>query len=88
MVNVTNPDKYKEYATLAGQVAKKYGGTFLARGGEREVLEGNLNYTRIIIAEFADLDTAKRFYNSPEYQAARLHRVDAADFHAVATVGA
>lgn len=88
MVNVNDPEKYKQYAALAGDAARKYGGKFLARGGEREVLEGKLAYTRVVIAEFENMDAARQFFRSPEYQAARLHRLDAADFNAVLTVGA
>lgn len=88
MVNVQDAEKYKAYAALAGQAAQKYGGRFLARGGEREVLEGGLDFRRVVIAEFDDMEAARRFFHSPEYQAARLHRLGAADFHAVLTAGA
>ena len=52
MVNVSNPDAYKEYAALAGPATAKYGGTFLARGGKTDVLEGNLNFGRVVINMF------------------------------------
>ena len=37
-----------------------------------------------MIVEYADLDTAKRFYDSPEYRAARAARANAAVFTMVA----
>jgi uncharacterized protein (DUF1330 family) len=37
-----------------------------------------------VIVEYADLDTAKRFYDSPEYRAARAARENAAVFTMVA----
>lgn len=81
LCNVTNPEKYAEYAKLAGPAVLKYGGKFLARGGKREKMEGGLDYSRVVIVEFADMEAAKRFYNSPEYQAARSNRIGAADFN-------
>jgi uncharacterized protein (DUF1330 family) len=87
MVNVTNPDAYKQYADLAGPATAKYGGKFLARGGATEVLEGGLNYGRVVINQFDTVEQAKKFYNSPEYQEAKSKRLLAADFNMVVTEG-
>jgi len=48
---------------------EKYGGRFIVRGGEAEVLEGDWQPGRLVVIEFPDLETARRFYSSPEYQA-------------------
>ena len=69
-VNVTNPAGYEAYRPLAGASIAQYGGKFLARGGKTELLEGSPDPARIVVIEFADIDAAKRWYNSPEYQAA------------------
>ena len=87
-VNVTDPAKYQEYAKLAGPANIKYGGKFLVRGGKKTVLEGNIPYERIVINEFPDVEAAKRFYNSVEYQAARQKRLGAADFNMMVVEGA
>jgi len=68
-VDVTDADEYAKYAALAGPAVEKFGGTFLARGGAVEVMEGNTR-DRCVIVEFKDMETAKAFYNSPEYQEA------------------
>lgn len=39
-INVTDPEKYQEYAKLAGPATAKYGGRFLVRGGAKTELEG------------------------------------------------
>ena len=88
MVNVTNPEKYQEYAKLAGPAGAKYGGKFLVRGGKKTPLEGNIPFERIVVNEFVDVETAKKFYDSVEYQAARQKRLGAADFHMVIVEGA
>ena len=87
-INVTNPDKYQEYAKLAGPATQKYGGKFMVRGGAKTVLEGNIPYQRIVVTEFPDVAAAKRFYSSVEYQAAREKRLGAADFNMMVVEGA
>ena len=86
-VNVTNPEKYKEYAALAGPANAKHGGRFLVRGGAKTVLEGDIPFQRIVVTEFKDVESAKKFYHSVEYQAARQKRLGAADFHMVIVEG-
>jgi uncharacterized protein (DUF1330 family) len=88
LVNITNPEKYQEYAKRAGPAGAKYGGKFRVRGGAKTPLEGNIPFQRIVVNEFKDVETAKKFYNSPEYQEARVFRQGAADFHMVIVEGA
>lgn len=88
LINVTDPERYKEYTVLATPAVTKYGGKFIARGGEREVMEGSLDYARVVVVEFPSMDAVKTFYKSPEYQAARAKRVGAADFNMIITSGA
>jgi uncharacterized protein (DUF1330 family) len=40
-----------------------------------------------VLLEFPDLEAAKRFYESPEYQEAKRLREGAADFNIVAVEG-
>jgi uncharacterized protein (DUF1330 family) len=87
-VDVTDPGKYQEYAKLAGPATLKYGGRFLVRGGAKTVLEGNIPGARIVVTEFPDVEAAKRFYHSVEYQAAREKRIGAADFNMMVVDGA
>lgn len=68
-VDVHNAEEYAKYAALAGPAVAKYGGEFLARGGAVEVLEGT-SRARCVIIKFADMDMAKTFYHSPDYQKA------------------
>ncbi len=80
VVNIKNPEQYQEYAKLAPAAVAKFGGRFLARGGIDAVFEGGLGANRLVVTEFPSAEKAKAFYHSPEYQAARLNRVGAADF--------
>ena len=87
-INITDPEKYQEYAKLAGPAGAKYGGRFLVRGGAKTTLEGEIPYQRIVINEFPDVEAAKKFYHSVEYQAAKAKRLGAADFNMVIVEGA
>jgi uncharacterized protein (DUF1330 family) len=72
-VSVSDPDAYMEYIRNASVAMKKYGATILAAGGRSEALEGEKR-DRNVILEFESFDQAKAYFNSPEYQSARLHR--------------
>src|SRR5260221_12524797 len=88
LVNITSSEKYQEYAKRAGAANAKHGSRFLVRGGKKTALEGDIPFERIVVSEFPDVEAAKKFYNSAEYQDARKHRLGAADFHMVIVEGA
>jgi len=77
-VDVTDPDRYDEYKVLAAAAVDQHGGRYLARGGATEVLEGDRRPNRLVVIEFPDADTARTWYHSPEYQAAKAARAGAA----------
>lgn len=79
-VDVSDLDKWKEYAAAAGPTVAAFGGKYIARGGAVEGLENHEDEgRRIVILEFPDMDTARSWYNSEGYQAARAKR-DGAGF--------
>ena len=57
-LKVTNPENYKEYVEKVPDVVKKYGGEYLARGGEHQVVEGEDNLPRIVIIKFPTYEKA------------------------------
>jgi uncharacterized protein (DUF1330 family) len=69
-VEVANLSGYEPYRALAGASIAQYGGRFVARGGNTELLEGSPEPQRVVIIEFTDATAARRWYNSPEYQKA------------------
>lgn len=75
-ITVTDPDQYAVYAKMASEAIRQFGGRPLARGGRWEALEGEA-CSRNVILEFADYETARRYYYSAEYQAAKQERVSA-----------
>ena len=85
--NVTDPERYERYKAAAPAAIAAHGGRYLARGGELAVLEGDWQPTRLVILEFPDLETAKRFYDSAEYGNAKELREGAATLRLVAVEG-
>ena len=76
-VTVNDVDKYKLYVEAAPAAFKKYGATYLARGGKSKQLDGE-GRSRNVVIEFPSLQAAEDCYNSPEYQAAKAKRAGAA----------
>jgi uncharacterized protein (DUF1330 family) len=85
-ITVTDPNAYAQYVKDATEAIRKYGGRPLARGGAHEALEGEAR-PRNVILEFESLEQAKRYHDSPEYQAAKAKRAGAATAEIVAVEG-
>jgi len=75
-LKIINPESYKEYIEKVTDVIKKFGGEYLARGGEHQVFEGEDNFPRIIILKFPSYEKALEWYNSEEYKPVRQIRLD------------
>jgi len=75
-VEITNPEAMKAYGPLIAHAVAAFGGTYLARGAKPRVLEGGPAHN-ILIIEFPSLDAAQRWYDSPEYAAAKAVRAGA-----------
>ena len=84
---VPDPEKIKRYIELAPPTLAKYGGIYLARGGEMELLEASWEVPRMVMTRFESMDAIRRWYHSPEYTAARAHREGLADFRMMALDG-
>lgn len=68
-LEITDPEPFGQYREQVPALIEKHGGRYLIRGGEAETLEGAWPVPRLVVIEFESNEAAKRFYNSPEYQA-------------------
>jgi len=75
-VDITDPERYKEYMAANSAAFAKYGARFLIRGGRFETVEGE-GRSRHVVIEFPSYDDALACYRSPEYTNAMAHRVNA-----------
>ncbi len=66
-VEVTDPAAYEGYKKLTPAAIAAYGGKFIVRGGAVDSKEGGWQPSRLVVVEFASMDEARRFYDSPEY---------------------
>jgi len=77
-VEVHDQQTYEKYRAHTLETIQAFGGRFLVRGGEVEVKEGVWQPKRMVLLEFADLATARRWYDSTAYQAILPYRLDSA----------
>ena len=77
-VDVKDAEAYAKYAAIAGPAVAKYNGEFLARGGECFQMEGT-GRARNVIIRFENMEIAKAFYHSDEYQEALSFGIPAAE---------
>lgn len=66
-VDVSDPERYKDYIAANAEPIAKYGGRFLVRAGQHEVTAGALR-SRHVVIEFPSYQAALDCFNSPEYQ--------------------
>ena len=68
-VTVEDAEGFAEYSERVPEMIERYGGTYRARGGTVEVLEGSWAPARVTLVEFDSLERARGWYESEEYQA-------------------
>ena len=77
---IHDAEGYERYKALARPIAERYGGKYLVRGGEMDVVDADLwSPTRIVVVEFADMDAARAFNDSEEYAPVKALRHEFAD---------
>jgi uncharacterized protein (DUF1330 family) len=86
-VNITNPERYKDYVAANAVAFKKYNARFVVRAGDSEVRKGHLQGRRHVVLEFESYAVAKACYDSPEYQAAAKIRDEASEAELVIIEG-
>ena len=69
---IENTETLKKYASKATIAIEKYSGKLLARSANNITLDGR-EMVRVALAEFPDIETAKKCYDSEEYVEARKH---------------
>jgi uncharacterized protein (DUF1330 family) len=70
-VEVTDPVGFEEYKKAAPALLAAHGGTYVARGGAVEALEGDWVPARLTILKFDSVVQAKAWHESPEYRPLR-----------------
>lgn len=86
-LEVTDPENYERYRAAVPDMIKKYGGRYLVRGGEFEVLEGDWQPRRLVVLEFPSMDDVKKFYDSDDYRDLKAVRIASTRGNVIAVEG-
>ncbi len=73
LISIRNEAKWQEYVAQVGSTIVQYGGDVVFRGVKRNVnpnenKSNEPNNERVVTLQFADVESAKRWHESPEYQ--------------------
>ena len=80
-LNIHDRDRYADYEAGFLAAFEPYGGRFHCVDEAPETLEGEWDWTRTVIIEFKDKETARAWYESADYQAIVPHRQAASVGH-------
>jgi uncharacterized protein (DUF1330 family) len=81
--------EYEKYKLLAKPIAEKFGGKYLSRGADLDVVEDDLwSPSRLVLLEFPDTKSARAFIDSEDYAPAKALRHAYADCTLVLFEGA
>lgn len=84
---IKDPDGMKAYGRAAGAAMGEFGASILAVDPRPQVLEGEWHGDQTVLLEFATVEAARAWYDSPAYQEAARLRQAAADSNAVIVSG-
>jgi uncharacterized protein (DUF1330 family) len=74
-VEVLDESSIEQYRNLAKASIEKHGGRYLVRAALPEAAEGDWPpQRRLVIVEFSDMETARRWYSSEDYAQALAFR--------------
>ncbi len=86
-VETTDAALMAEYRKHTPGLIARFGGKFIVRGGECDSLEGGWTPSRVVVIEFPDMATARRFYHSEDYKPVLAMRLKAGNSKAVLVDG-
>ena len=66
-ITVNDPARFAEYRELVAPMIAAHGGRYLIRGGAITVVEGEPGFDRMVVLEYPDMETLKRFYHGQDY---------------------
>ena len=77
-----------EYRQRVFTVVEQFGGKYRVIGGDQHVLEGDWKATFPVIIEFDNIESARRWYDAPEYSELKAMRLAATKGNTVLIDGA
>ena len=87
-IEVKNPDKYSQYRDEVPKTVNQFGGRYIIRGNNIVPLEGDWEPERLVVIEFPDMASLKRWYESDKYKSIRNMRITSTSSKVIAIDGA
>ena len=78
-ITIHDEQNYPTYVAMVKPTIELFGGSFLVRGGQCEIFEGEAPGTRTVVIEFPSYQTALNWYHSDEYAEAKQLRMSLSD---------
>ena len=66
-MDLFDPGPYEDYKAKAPAIVARHGGSYLVRGGDISVEEGDWKPKRIVVLSFPDRAAAQAFFDDPDY---------------------
>jgi uncharacterized protein (DUF1330 family) len=74
-VEVLDDESFEQYRSLAKASIEEHGGRYLVRAALPQAVEGDWpSQRRLVVLEFPDMETARRWYSSESYAKAHAFR--------------
>lgn len=73
-VEIRDPVRYQDFMNQVKPALANAGASYLTRGGEHRVYEGDWQPRRIVILKFPSLEAWEAFYQGPVYQGLKAIR--------------
>ncbi|MBL6856479.1 MAG: DUF1330 domain-containing protein [Rhodobacteraceae bacterium] len=77
---ISNSENYEIYKSKAKPIAEKFGGKYLTRGGDMDIVQNDLwSPTRLVLVEFPSIANARAFHDSNDYADIKKIRLENAE---------
>lgn len=86
-IEIKDEKALERYVAEVPAIVTKFGGRYIIRGPEVEVVEGVWKPRVLVALEFPTMDALKRWYNSEEYRPHRAARIKATQSNVVFAEG-
>ncbi|MEO8383659.1 MAG: DUF1330 domain-containing protein [Betaproteobacteria bacterium] len=78
-IRIKDAVAWDEYRRRVGDTIRQYGGELLFRGQREQIFSGEMLQDKVVVLQFEDIEAAKRWHDSSEYQALIPTRDQGAD---------
>jgi uncharacterized protein (DUF1330 family) len=86
-IKITRQQGWPEYRDAVGPLTERFGGRYIVRGADVEVLEGSHDGRRVVVFEFPSMEAIRNFWNSAEYAEVKKLREGSGELDVWAVLG-